>query len=300
MKVLVVSGFLGAGKTRFIKELVRRTRRDFVVLENEYADIGVDGGRLKEDVSVWELTEGCICCSVKSDFAASVLTISNTLAPEFLVVEPTGVGLLSAVLENIGRIAYERIEVLSPVALVDVHCFDEYLKTFDAFYADQIRNAGTLLISKAENSPPERVAAVAAELRGLNTEADIPQRHYSEQPQEWWEALLSKPRAGERAFTDLEGHPELSQVGYSGFTVNTMNEFLLKLQLLMRGNLGRVYRAKGCFSVQGQWASFDLVKDRYAIEPCAPSEESKMVIIGADLNEKYLHKLFVQNERLFQ
>ena len=91
----------------------------------------------------------------------------------------------------------------------------------------------------------------------------------------------------------------MSQVGYSGFTVNAMNEFLLKLQFLMRGTLGTVYRAKGCFPVQGQWASFDLVKDRYAIEPCAPAEDSRMVIIGTDLNEKYLHKLFVQNERLF-
>ncbi len=300
MKVLVVSGFLGAGKTRFIRELVRRTRRNFVVLENEYSNIGVDGARLKEDdVSVWELTEGCICCSVRADFSASVLTIANTLNPEILIVEPTGVGLLSALLENLGKIAYERIELLSPVALVDIHCFREYLRTFDDFYADQIRNAGTILLSKTEDVSSELVAAVRAELRGLNAAAEIPERHYAEQPQEWWEALLSRALVAEHIPLELEGHPDLGQLGYSGFIVNTLNEFVLKLQFLMRGNLGTVYRAKGCFSVLGQWVRFDLVGDRYCIEPCGPSEESKLVIIGRDLNEKYLHKLFVENEPLF-
>lgn len=105
MRVLVVSGFLGAGKTTFIQELARRTGRDFVVYENEYGQADIDAKVLSEtdELSVWESTENCICCSGKQDFAASVLTIANTLDPEYLVVEPTGVARLSSVLETSTR-----------------------------------------------------------------------------------------------------------------------------------------------------------------------------------------------------
>ena len=86
MKVLVISGFLGAGKTTFLKELAHRTHRDFAVMENEYGEVGIDGGVLEQDdpqekLNIWELTEGCICCSRKADFATSVLTIANTVDP---------------------------------------------------------------------------------------------------------------------------------------------------------------------------------------------------------------------------
>ncbi len=91
MKILVVSGFLGAGKTTFIQELVRRTGRDFAIYENEYGQADIDARRLRQDsdLKVWESTENCICCSGKQDFATSVLTISNTIDPEYLIVEPT-------------------------------------------------------------------------------------------------------------------------------------------------------------------------------------------------------------------
>ena len=94
MKILVVSGFLGAGKTTFIKSLAEHTGKEFAILENEYGDVGIDGNLLKEqqkvgEVNIWELTEGCICCLMKGDFAASVLTIANTVGPEYLVIEPT-------------------------------------------------------------------------------------------------------------------------------------------------------------------------------------------------------------------
>ena len=96
MRILVVSGFLGAGKTTFIKELARRTREDFSVMENEYGQVGIDGQLLAEKempesgeedagkLNIWELTEGCICCSMKSDFASSILTIANTIDPEYV------------------------------------------------------------------------------------------------------------------------------------------------------------------------------------------------------------------------
>ena len=150
MRILVVSGFLGAGKTTFIKELARRTREDFSVMENEYGQVGIDGQLLAEKempesgeedagkLNIWELTEGCICCSMKSDFASSILTIANTIDPEYLIVEPTGVGMLSNVMNNIRLIQYERISLLSPITILDSNSFDRYCQEFPDIYRDQI------------------------------------------------------------------------------------------------------------------------------------------------------------------
>lgn len=154
MRILVVSGFLGAGKTTFIKELAHRTREDFSVMENEYGQVGIDGQLLAEKempesgeedagkLNIWELTEGCICCSMKSDFASSILTIANTIDPEYLIVEPTGVGMLSNVMSNIRLIQYERISLLSPITILDGNSFDRYCQEFPDIYRDQIASAG--------------------------------------------------------------------------------------------------------------------------------------------------------------
>ena len=124
MKILVVSGFLGAGKTTFIRTLAERTKKDFAVMENEYGAVNVDGDFLEQtkDLNIWELTEGCICCSMQNDFATSIQTIANTVDPEYLIVEPTGVGMLSKIIENIQKIEYERITLLEPLRFWTVRC----------------------------------------------------------------------------------------------------------------------------------------------------------------------------------
>ena len=129
MKILIVSGFLGAGKTTFIKELIRRTGQDIVILENEYGDTNIDKGELSSsgDISVLELMEGCVCCTVREGFANSVLTIASALSPAFLIVEPTGAALLSRIIDNLSRITYGDISLLPPVTLVSPRGIDHCL-----------------------------------------------------------------------------------------------------------------------------------------------------------------------------
>ena len=154
MKVLVVSGFLGAGKTTFIKTMAQCSGQDFCILENEYGEVDVDTALLKEEtenINVWEMTEGCICCSMKQSFASSLLTISGALDPEYLIVEATGVGLLSNILANISQIEYDRIVLLRPVTIVDAGTYFYYQNKFDTTFQDQIQAAGTILLSKGEH-----------------------------------------------------------------------------------------------------------------------------------------------------
>ena len=178
MKILIVSGFLGAGKTTFIKRLARNVDQRFAILENEYGAAGIDGARLGQNrqgtqKNVWEMTEQCICCIGKKDFAASVLTIANVVDPEYLIVEPTGVGSLARIIENLRQIEYERIQLLSPVTIVDVYSYRRYMAEYPELYQDQIRSADTIIVSKTEACQAEEKQRIQKFLQEINSQAKI-------------------------------------------------------------------------------------------------------------------------------
>lgn len=192
MKVLVVSGFLGAGKTSFIKELLSQTRQDIVLLENEYSDNTIDKAELMaiDGVSVIDMVEGCVCCSMKDGLKNSLLTISSVLDPSFLVIEPTGLAKLSEILKNIQAICYEKIQLLPPITLISVDYIQEYLRDYPELYRDQITYAQTIVLTKNENTSAEDIDKVKHILRDQQVEASITDRHYSQYPRSWWLSLL--------------------------------------------------------------------------------------------------------------
>ena len=301
MKVFVVSGFLGAGKTTFIRMLSEKLGKNFVVMENEYGQTGIDGALLQQDrLKVWELTEGCICCSLKSDFASSILTIANTLDPEYLIVEPTGVGLLSAVLQNIGKIEYNRIQLLAPVTVADVHCVEHYLKEFGDIYADQLKNTPRILLSKIENTSAEELGRITAILRTVNPDAEILNTPYQSQPTDWWYRLLQTPLNKQRTpvLPEKDHAPNLENISIAGVAADTVNELLELLIALLRGYFGTVYRAKGFVSIGGQWTKFDIVDKQYTVAVCDPMPEAKAVIIGQKLERERLRKAFTASAPL--
>lgn len=296
MKIFVVSGFLGAGKTTFIRELARRTHRDFAVMENEYGEVGIDGAVLSEEspLNIWEMTEGCICCSMKADFASSILTIANTLDPEYLVVEPTGVGLLSKVLENIRQIEYERISLLSPITLLDGTSFQRYLREFPEIYRDQIAAAGTIAITKMEHADGEELARLERELRALNPHGEILATHYTQNPDGWWERLLTRPLSGAAAPETDAQTPDLENLGLTGVKLAGANQLVLLLQGVVSGVFGDICRAKGYLEAGGAWLRFDVVDRTYTITGCQPMPESRAVFIGKELRRGLLRQALQQ------
>ncbi|MBC6719193.1 GTP-binding protein [Treponema sp. Marseille-Q4130] len=298
MNILIVSGFLGAGKTTFIRKLAEKTDKRFAVMENEYGDAGIDGNLLEQNrLKVWELTEGCICCSKKSDFAMSVLTIANTVDPEYLVVEPTGVGLLSSVIANLRKIEYERIRLLKPVTVVDIDCIDSYLTTFEKFYADQIENASHIVVSKIENKTEAEIEKAVRTLKGLNPDADITAQPYDSLDAAWWGDFFD---AAKNTFTGktalfplpLSAAPDLETASFTGIAIQSIEELISYLSALIAERFGRVYRVKGFVPINGQWAKFDVVDKRYSIETCDAMKESKLTVIGKDLDKNALKLLF--------
>ncbi len=302
MKVFVVSGFLGAGKTTFIKELARRTHRDFAIMENEYSEVGIDGALLRdsqpdpgEKLNIWELTEGCICCSMKKDFATSVLTIANTVDPEFLVVEPTGVGKLSKVLENLSKIQYERISLLSPITLVDGNSFQRYRAEYADIYQDQLVSAGNILVTKMENADPEDLDRLATQLQELAPCAEICTTHYSQNSEEWWQSLLKRPCAGAKPLPEQpEESVTLENLGLTEISLPSGNHLLLFLQGVVSGVFGNICRAKGYLQTGEAWLRFDVVDRTYSITGCDPMPDPRAVFIGEKLKRSLLREVLQQ------
>ena len=298
MKVLVISGFLGAGKTTFLKELARRTHRDFAVMENEYGEVGIDGGVLEQDnpqekLNIWELTEGCICCSRKADFATSVLTIANTVDPEFLIVEPTGVGMLSKVLENIQKIQYQRISLLAPVTVVDGQSFDRYSREFPEIFRDQLASAGTVLVSKMEGASPEELEELGAKIREICPNGEIFTEHYGKNPDFWWDSVLRKDLSGQvQQVPDQEAG--LENLGLTDVSLSHPDQMLMLLNGVVSGVFGNVVRAKGYLKAGSAWLRFDVADRLWSITGSEPMPDSRAIFIGTDLRRSLLREALQQ------
>lgn len=294
MKILLVSGFLGAGKTTFIKELAKNINLEFVVLENEYADIGVDKDFLDEkNLNVWEMSEGCICCSMKGDFKSSIKRIYSEINPEYLVVEPTGVGMLSSIIENIRDINNNDIEILSPITLIDITSFSEYLETFNNFFTDNLKNTGKVILTKLENSNHFEIENIKNEILKINNNLEIIIDDYRNFQKEWFGEILNKSidnKIIDKNFS-LKTHINLRTFSKENVNLKTMDELGLLLNRLVNGDFGKIYRAKGIVKIDGYWGKFNLVYKNFEMEPITDAKGTKIVIIGNNLDIENLKNI---------
>ena len=179
-KIDIVSGFLGAGKTTFIQKMLKEVlnKEKVVLIENEFGEIGIDGGFLKEaGIEIKEMNSGCICCSLVGDFGASLKEVIKTYSPERILIEPSGVGKLSDVIKAVADL--ESKENLTDVALnaaivvVDVSKCKMYIKNFGEFFINQVEAAGTIILSRTQNVSEEKLNEAIALLREHNAKATI-------------------------------------------------------------------------------------------------------------------------------
>ncbi|MBR6381725.1 MAG: GTP-binding protein [Lachnospiraceae bacterium] len=176
-KIDVVSGFLGAGKTTLIKKLLSEALNGSktVLIENEFGEIGIDGGFLQESgIEIKEMNSGCICCSLVGDFGTSLKEVIETYAPERILIEPSGVGKLSDVLKAVERTAGSLdVEINSAVAVVDASKAKMYIKNFGEFFVNQIQYAGTIILSRTDKVSEEKIKEVVELIREHNQKATI-------------------------------------------------------------------------------------------------------------------------------
>lgn len=176
-KIDIFSGFLGAGKTTLIKKLIKESfaGQKVVLIENEFGEIGIDGGFLKESgIQINELNAGCICCSLVGDFRAALQQVVEQYHPDRIVIEPSGVGKLSDVTRAVEGVAeHLDVQLSSFVTVADVSKVKMYMKNFGEFYDDQISHASCIILSRTQNATEEKIAAAVAMLREKNPTATI-------------------------------------------------------------------------------------------------------------------------------
>ena len=176
-KVTIISGFLGAGKTTFIKKLLEQVYagQKVVLIENEFGEIGIDGGFLKDaGIQITEMNSGCICCSLVGDFGKALIKVSKEYAPDRIIIEPSGVGKLSDVVAAVEKVKDEAgLELDCFLTVADATKAKIYMKNFGEFYNDQIEHASTIVLSRTQNMDAAKLEASVALIRDKNADAAI-------------------------------------------------------------------------------------------------------------------------------
>ena len=175
-KVDIISGFLGAGKTTLIKKLLKEAFQDekLVLIENEFGEIGIDGGFLKDaGVQITEMNSGCICCSLVGDFGTALKDVLNQFHPDRIIIEPSGVGKLSDVIKAVQGVHEAEIQLNSLVAVVDATKCKMYMKNFGEFFNNQVESAKTIILSRTGKMSQEKLDVCVKMLREKNETATI-------------------------------------------------------------------------------------------------------------------------------
>ena len=200
-KIDIYSGFLGAGKTTLIKKLISEAYKGqkIVLIENEFGEIGIDGGFLQDaGIQITEMNSGCICCSLVGDFGKALTNVIEQYHPDRILIEPSGVGKLSDVIGAVKKVMNDQVTLGYTVAVVDAGKVKVYMKNFGEFYNDQVETASTIVLSRTDSIPQAKLDAAVAMLREHNDKAVIVTTPWSE-------------LTGEQLTAAMEGQSTLAQ-----------------------------------------------------------------------------------------
>lgn len=291
MKIIIVSGFLGSGKTTFIEKLSKKLD-DVVILENDYAKANVDKDLLKNTgKEILSLEEGCICCSKQKDFATTVMSIENTINPEYLIIEPTGLGYLSKIIDNISPIEYEKIKILNPIAIVDYYSIDKIMGEYKELFLDQIQNSSYILLSKTENISTEKIEKEAKKLEDL-TKAKVFTTHYNDFDKKEWDSLIGEYDKESLIRGDYK-HLHLDNLAYENVVFKDFNELGTNFNAVCQNRFGKLIRAKGLVNVEDKKVKVDVVDNKFSVEKYeGESFTNSLIFIGENLEEKSFDILF--------
>ena len=343
-KVDIISGFLGAGKTTFIKKLLSDVwaGEKLVLIENEFGEIGIDGGFLKDaGIEITEMNSGCICCTLVGDFSKALVKVLDEYHPDRVIIEPSGVGKLSDVARAIEAVEKDAdIEIDGRITVVDGKKAKMYMKNFGEFFKDQVEHASTIVVSRTQMMTDEKVEECVHTLREENAEATIISTPWDELGREAISHALTKGAEIESLFEEHGDHHDHDHhdhdhdhccdhdhhahdhhdhahdcccghdhehdhhhhhaddvfTSWGKETVHKYTEeeldYLLKA-LSETTSYGTILRSKGIIQMtDGSWKQFDLVPEEYEVREGQPDYTGRICVIGTDLKEDDLLKLF--------
>ena len=331
-KIDVFSGFLGAGKTTLIKKLLKEgyNGEKLVLIENEFGEIGIDGGFMKDaGIEVTEMNQGCICCSLVGDFGKALQKVLDEYAPDRILIEPSGVGKLSDVIKAVMDIDSDQIVLNSYTTVCDASKIKMYMKNFGEFYKNQVETAKTIVLSRSQKLTDEKLAEAVAMIKELNDHATIVTTNWDEisgaqilaameNENKFAEDLLKEELEHHHHHDDDEHehhhhhhedgeechchdhehhHHHHADEVFTSMGIETAKKFTKEelenaLGKLSGEEFGVVLRAKGIVAGDNGWYEFDFVPEEYEIRKGSADVTGKMCVIGSKLAEDKIKALF--------
>ena len=319
----IISGFLGAGKTTLIKKLLAESfsGQKIVLIENEFGEIGIDGGFLKDaGIQVTEMNSGCICCSLVGDFGQALRKVLEQYHPDRILIEPSGVGKLSDVAKAVGDVAKEcEMQLGSAVTVVNAKKCKMYMKNFGEFFNDQIEHAGTVILSRTQDMKEEKLQEVIALVKEKNPHAVIVTTPWDDLT---GDQILSAMAGGTSLAEELMAqlheehehehhydehgvcscghhhHGHDADEVFTSWGMETPKKFAeaeikTALEALDTGAYGAVLRAKGIVPcTDGSWLHFDMVPGEIELRRGSADYTGRLCVIGSQLKEGDIQTLF--------
>ncbi len=336
-KIDIFSGFLGAGKTTLIKKLIKEAFSDekIVIIENEFGEIGIDGGFLTDTgINITEMNSGCICCSLVGDFGEALKVVLDEYSPERIIIEPSGVGKLSDVVRAVEQLGVENIALNSCTTVVDATKCKMYLKNFGEFFGNQVENANCIILSRTKGIDEEKLHTALHLLKEKNGTATVITTDWDLLSGKQILAAMEQKNTLNNQMDDLHHHHEhgeechchchehhhhhhehgeechchchehhhhdhhaddvFSSWGRETANKYTYQEIYDMLSALDNSELyGTVLRAKGIIETTDKgWVHFDFVPEEKEIREGSAEVIGRICVIGSNLNEDALAKLF--------
>ncbi len=316
-KIDIISGFLGAGKTTLIKKLLKEAlgQEKVVLIENEFGEIGIDGGFLKEaGIQVTEMNSGCICCSLVGDFGTALREVVSQYAPDRIIIEPSGVGKLSDVIKAVQKETENcSLTLNSFVTVADAKKCKMYMKNFGEFYNNQVEYSGTVILSRTAQMPEEKLGQAVELIREHNQKAAVITTPWEELDGEKILAVMEEgnqlemelleeeeicPECGHHHSHGEEHHHHADEV-FTSWGAETPKKYEKEAMEQILKDLsgtdcyGTILRAKGI--VEGPdhtWLHFDLVPGEYEVREGEADYTGRICVIGSDLDTEKIQALF--------
>lgn len=307
IKVHVVSGFLGAGKTTFIiKFLELLKNQNNVILENEFGEASIDGDIVKkEGYEVMELPSGCICCSLKINFYDALEKIIGEIKPDNIIIEPTGLGQLSEILKILNEEKFRKnCKVESVITIVDGENYLEQNEVFGEFFKDQIINANNLFISKTNKIEQDQLDRIVISLREINKKSYITHKNFIDLSLEELDRSLKSKRIentdilNKNSLNDFLSEKEMKElkefisISFHIDNIFSKEKLLKKLKSLKNIEFGEVYRAKGILQGNNNTLEFNYVGGKFTVMESDLKSSNKICVIGKKLNTNKIKLLF--------
>ena len=326
VKVNIISGFLGAGKTTLIKKLIEEAYQGekLVLIENEFGEIGIDGGFLQDaGIRINEMNSGCICCSLVGDFSEALKKVVDEYAPDRILIEPSGVGKLSDVTKAVLEANIEGAELNSSVAVVDVNKCKMYMKNFGEFFNDQIEHASCIVLSRTTGMSEKKLQDVVALLRTHNETASVITTPWEDLTGKQMLETMEKKNTLEAELALLEkeahehhhhhDHDEHCSCGchdhdhhhhhadevFTSVGEETTKKFgREEIESILESfsesdEYGMILRAKGIVECKcGKWIHFDYVPGEPDVRTGTPGVIGRICVIGAGIDKAKIKELF--------